>query len=61
MKCPKCNTILVKTLPDQKIITLDENVAIATPVLYFEYDMKKGKVLRKAFVCPNCGYKIVEG
>jgi len=61
IKCPKCGTTLVKTLPDQKIITLDNNVAIAVPILYFEYDMKKGKVLRKAFMCPVCGHKIVEG
>ena len=60
MKCPKCSVKLVKALPNQKIITFDENVAIAIPIAYFEYSMKKGKVLRKAFMCPVCGSILVD-
>jgi len=60
MKCPRCGTVLVKTLPDYKIITLDKNVAIATPIVYFEYDMNGNKTLRKAFMCPVCGYVLVD-
>jgi len=60
MKCPRCGVLLVKTLPDCKIITLDKNVAIATPVVYIEYDMNGNKTLRKAFMCPVCGYILME-
>jgi len=60
MKCPRCGVLLVKTLPDCKIITLDKNVAIATPIVYFEYDMNGNKTLRKAFMCPVCGYVLVD-
>jgi len=53
MKCPRCGVLLVKTLPDYKIITLDKNVAIATPVVYIEYDMNGN-------MCPVCGYVLVD-
>ena len=60
MKCPKCGVVLVKTLPNQKIISMDNNVYYAIPITYFEYSMKKGKVLRKAFMCPVCGCVLID-
>ena len=60
MKCPKCGVVLVKALPNQKIISMDNNIYYTIPIAYFEYSMTKGKVLRKAFMCPNCGAILVD-
>ena len=60
MKCPKCGAVLVKALPNNKIIALDDNVAYAKPVLTWDYDVQGNRMLKVAFVCPVCGCKLVE-
>jgi len=60
MKCPKCGVVLVKALPNDKIIALEDNVALAKPVLVWDYDVQGDSMLRVAFVCPVCGCRLVE-
>ena len=60
MKCPKCGAVLVKALPNNKIIALDDNVAYTKPVLMWDYNAQGKGVLKVAFVCPVCGHVLVE-